>query len=126
MPALLNLPLAALVLHTLRAKPHLHDHTVWADERPEGIAHSVAGWTVTLVGAVWVPVCGFVSWRGKLRSVPVLARELLGLSPSEAHMLIYHCNEEQAVNLLGHWVDAACVQQYRRLAAMEAELEKAS
>ncbi|GAA5087189.1 hypothetical protein GCM10023319_35220 [Nocardia iowensis] len=126
MPALLNLPLAALVLHTLRTKPHLHDHTVWADARPEGVAHSVAGWTVTLVGAAWVPVCGFVSWRGKLRSVPVLARELLGLSPADAQMLIYHCNEEQAVSLLAQWVDDACAQQYHRLAAMEAELEKAS
>ncbi|MEU2030763.1 hypothetical protein [Nocardia amamiensis] len=126
MPTVLNLPLAAKVLKTLRAKPHLHDSRVWAEVRADGIAHCVAGWTVTLAGAEWGPIPGMVTWRGKLRAIPVLAGELLGISDSEARMLMYDCDEEQAVALLDRWIFGACADQYVKLCVLEQDSGRAS
>ncbi|MBF6062828.1 hypothetical protein IU500_13395 [Nocardia terpenica] len=124
MSALFNLPLATLLLHTLQANPHLHDRTVWADPRPDGVAYCIAGWTVTLAGAVWGSIPGMVSWRGQWRSVPVLARELLGLTPLQANALIYDVDERQAVDLLALWITEARDHQRAQLARLEQELER--
>ncbi|MEV6325972.1 hypothetical protein AB0M45_33125 [Nocardia sp. NPDC051787] len=126
MPTALNLPLAALVLNTLRAHPHLHDRNVWAEARADGVAHCVAGWTVTLAGAEWGSFPGMVTWRGRLRAIPVLAGELLGISDSEARMLMYDCNEEQAVALLDRWIFEACADQYIKLCVLEQDCGRAS
>ncbi|MBF6333361.1 hypothetical protein [Nocardia transvalensis] len=127
MPGLLNLPLATLLLETLQANPHLHDRNVWAEVRPDGVAHCVAGWTVTLAGAIWVPtpMPGMVSWRGQLRSIPVLTQELLGLTTFQAQTLIYHSDEQQAVDLLKGWIAEARAHQHAQLARLERELGRA-
>ncbi|MGV9611372.1 hypothetical protein [Nocardia xishanensis] len=126
MPTVLNLPLANAVLRTLRAVPHLHDHTVWAERRPEGIAHSIAGWTVTLAGAQWTEYNEMVTYRGKLRSVPMLAQDLLGLTYNQARTLFYHCDEQQAINLLTSLVGQAARVQAFQLMAYAAQFHRAS
>ncbi|MFG1793961.1 hypothetical protein [Nocardia sp. NPDC049149] len=126
MPIVLNLPLAHTVLRTLSAKPHLHDHRVWADARPEGTAHSVAGWTVTLAGAEWTQCHEIVIYRGKRRSVPMLAQELLGLSYNQARTLFFHCDEQQAINMLCGLVGHAYQQQFHQLIAAAEQFNRAS
>ncbi len=125
-PLLLNLPLASRVLNTLRAKPHLHDQSVWREDRAEGVAHCVAGWTVELSGAVWGPLPGLVSWRGHLRSIPVLAGELLGLDPAQSRRLCYLRDEAEVVAVLERWVEHGCVHQHAQLAALQADFHRAS
>jgi len=125
-PLLLNLPLAGRVLNTLRTKPHLHDQSVWREDRPWGVAHCVAGWTVELSGAQWGALPGLVSWRGGLRSIPVLAGELLGLDPTQGRQLCYLRDEAEVVAILEGWVEHGCVHQHAQLAALQADFYRAS
>ncbi|MGW4769903.1 hypothetical protein ACWEO2_17885 [Nocardia sp. NPDC004278] len=122
----MNLPLARRVLDALRTKPHLHDQSVWREDRAEGVAHCVAGWTVELSGAVWGPLPGLVSWRGKLRSIPVLAGDLLGLDPAQARELCYLRDEAEVVAVLARWVEQSCVHQHAQLVALQADFYRAS
>ncbi|MGW4364562.1 hypothetical protein ACWEKT_02865 [Nocardia takedensis] len=119
MPLLFNLPLARAVLERLHAVPHLHDHTVWRAERPEGTAYSVAGWVVTLAGAQWTETRELVRYKGEMRAVPMLARELLGLPHAQARSLFYDCDAEQAVRLLSALIDRAANIQGDRLRVLE-------
>lgn len=126
MPIVLNLPLANAVLRTLSAKPHLHDHRAWAEARPEGVAHSIAGWAVTLAGAEWTQTHEIVVYHGKRRSVPVLAQELLGLRYEQARMLFFHCDEQQAINMLCGLITQATRQQFHQLVTATGQFNRAS
>ncbi|WP_157110601.1 hypothetical protein [Nocardia anaemiae] len=86
----------------------------------------MAGWTVELSGAVWGPLPGMVTWQGEVRSIPVLAWELLGLDPVQGRQLCYLSDEAEVVAVLEQWVEQACVHQRTQLAALQADFYRAS
>ncbi|MET7774082.1 hypothetical protein [Nocardia sp. NPDC005366] len=119
MSPVLNLELAQAVLRALHAKPHLHHARLWRRECVEGTAYNVAGWTVTLAGAEWTENGELVRYKGRVRAVPMLAQELLGLPHAQARRLFYQCDEDQAVGLLADLVAHATRAQRDRLRLLE-------
>ncbi|MET7771420.1 hypothetical protein [Nocardia sp. NPDC005366] len=122
MSPVLNLPLARKVLRALHTHPHLHNATLWRSEHDGETAHNIAGWAVTLAGAEWIGTGELVRYRDRTRSVPMLARELLGLAHAQARQLFYHCNEEQGVRLLADLIAHGTRVQRAQLEALHIQL----
>ncbi|WP_156370738.1 hypothetical protein [Nocardia arizonensis] len=119
MSPVLNLPLAHAVLRALHTKPHLHHAWLWRRECLDDTAYNIAGWTVTLAGAEWTGHGELVRYKGRVRAVPMLAQELLGLPHTQARRLFYHSDEDQAVRLLSDLIAHATRTQRDRLRTLE-------